>query len=87
MSLLIKYKLLFALLFILIGFQNDLWAKKAKKSKKVQEVNFDEMSLQGQIRNPQGSYLVQKNGIQFMPLYDVQKSVDTKLRKSQEWMR
>lgn len=62
-------------------------AKPKKKAPKTQEVNFDEMSLQGQVRNPQGAYLVQKNGIQFMPLYDIQKNVDQKIRKSQEWMR
>jgi len=58
-----------------------------KKGAKSQEVNFDEMSLQGQVRNPQGSYLIQKNGIQFMPLYDIQKDVDERIRKSQEWLR
>ena len=58
----------------------------SKKSKK-QEVNFEEMSLQGQIRNPQGAYLVQKNGIRFMPLYEVQKNLDQKIRQSQSWMR
>lgn len=67
------------------GFASPKTSKK--KAPKTQEINFDEMSLQGQVRNPQGAYLVQKNGIQFMPLYDVQKSVDERIRKSQEWMR
>jgi hypothetical protein len=58
-----------------------------KRSPKTQEINFDEMTLQGQIRNPHGAYLVQKNGIQFMPLYDIQKDVDDKIRRSGEWMR
>lgn len=60
----------------------------AKKNKsKTQEVNFEEMSLQGQIRNPQGAYLVQKNGIRFMPLIEIQKNLDAKIRQSQGWMR
>lgn len=60
-------------------------AKKGKS--KTQEVNFEEMSLQGQIRNPQGAYLVQKNGIRFMPLIEIQKNLDAKIRQSQGWMR
>jgi hypothetical protein len=68
------------------------WGKKSssnkkEKSPKTQEVNFDEISLNGQVRNPQGAYLVQKNGLQFMPLYDIQKNIDSKIRRSQEWAR
>ncbi len=50
--------------------------------RKVQEVNFAEMDLKGTVRNPDGAYLVQKRGIKFMPLYDMQKSMDTKIRDS-----
>jgi len=57
-------------------------AQAGKKNvRKVQEVNFSEMSLKGAIRNPDGSYLVQKKGIKFMPLYEVQKNFDEKIRK------
>lgn len=50
--------------------------------RKVQEVNFGEMNLKGTIRNPDGAYLVQKKGIKFMPLYDVQKDMDSRIRES-----
>ncbi|MCS6838085.1 MAG: hypothetical protein NZ480_04495 [Bdellovibrionaceae bacterium] len=60
---------------------------KIKKSGKVQEVNFEEMTLSGQIRSPQGAYLIQKNGIKFLPLYEVKKNVDGKIRESVEWLR
>jgi len=76
-------------LLLLLGVTSVAAGNKnsKKKAPKTQEINFDEMSLQGQVRNPQGAYLVQKNGIQFMPLYDIQKSVDDKIRRSGEWMR
>jgi hypothetical protein len=51
--------------------------------KKVQEVNFEEMMMKGTIRNPDGSFLVQKKGLKFFPLYQVQKSFDTKIRESE----
>lgn len=55
---------------------------KKKTFRKVQEVNFSEMSLKGALRNPDGSYLVQKKGIKFLPLYDVQKNFDERIRAS-----
>jgi hypothetical protein len=68
------------ILFTFLAAGND--AKKKKSYRKVQEVNFSEMSLKGSIRNPDGSYLVQKKGIKFLPLYEVQKNFDEKIRKS-----
>lgn len=55
---------------------------KTRSVRKVQEVNFGEMNLKGTIRNPDGAYLVQKRGVKFMPLYDVQKDMDGRIRES-----
>jgi hypothetical protein len=60
---------------------------KTKTIRKVQEVNFAELNLKGTIRNPDGAYLVQKRGIKFMPLYDVQKDMDAKIRDSVQYVR
>jgi hypothetical protein len=55
---------------------------KTKKTRQVQEVNFSEMNLKGTIRNPDGAYLVQKRGIKFIPLHDVQKDLDQRIRET-----
>lgn len=55
---------------------------KQRTVRKVQEVNFGDMNLKGTVRNPDGAYLVQKRGIKFMPLYDVQKDMDGRIRES-----
>ena len=55
---------------------------KTTKVRSVQEVNFSEMNLKGTIRNPDGAYLVQKKGLKFMPLHDVQKDMDGKIRET-----
>lgn len=60
---------------------------KTKNVRKVQEVNFAELDLKGTVRNPDGAYLVQKRGIKFMPLHDVQKEMDTKIRDSVQYVR
>ena len=67
--------------FILLGASTTAFAKQ-RTVRKVQEVNFGEMNLKGTIRNPDGAYLVQKRGIKFMPLYDVQKDMDGRIRES-----
>ncbi|MBC7742840.1 MAG: hypothetical protein H7061_11635 [Bdellovibrionaceae bacterium] len=64
-----------SLLFIAINSD-----AKTQKVRQVQEVNFSEMNLKGTIRNPDGAYLVQKKGLKFMPLHDVQKDMDQKIR-------
>lgn len=64
---------------IFIGINSNA---KTSKVRQVQEVNFSEMNLKGTIRNPDGAYLVQKKGLKFMPLHDVQKDMDQKLRET-----
>ncbi|QDK37328.1 hypothetical protein [Bdellovibrio sp. NC01] len=66
--------------FILLGTATGF--AKTRTVRKVQEVNFGDMNLKGTIRNPDGAYLVQKRGIKFMPLYDVQKDMDGRIRES-----
>lgn len=60
---------------------------KTKNVRKVQEVNFDEMSLKGEIRNPDGAYLVQKRGLKFMPLHQVKKDMDARIRESSFYVK
>jgi hypothetical protein len=66
-------------LFLLIS---SIPAFAKKTVRQVQEVNFGDMNLKGTIRNPDGAYLVQKRGIKFMPLHDVQKDLDQKIRET-----
>lgn len=60
---------------------------KKRSIRKVQEVNFGEMSLKGTIRNPDGAYLVQKRGIKFLPLYEVKKDMDSRIRDSSFYVK
>ncbi|MBX3039347.1 MAG: hypothetical protein KF789_01405 [Bdellovibrionaceae bacterium] len=64
-----------------------LVAGPKKSVRKVQEVNFAEMSLKGTIRNPDGAYLVQKRGLRFMPLHDVKKDMDARIRESSFYVK
>lgn len=61
-----------------------LWAAPRKK---LQEVNFSEMDVQGSARTPDGTYLVQRRGLRFLPLYEVKKDFDQKIRKATSYLK
>ena len=50
-------------------------------------MNFGEMNLKGTVRNPDGAYLVQKRGIRFKALHDVQEDMDIRIRETSLYMR
>ncbi|MEZ0391789.1 MAG: hypothetical protein ACAH59_06210 [Pseudobdellovibrionaceae bacterium] len=70
-----------------VALSGHLSQAKSKTVRKVQEVNFAEMDLKGTVRNPDGAYLVQKRGIKFMPLHDVQRDMDSRIRESAQYVR
>lgn len=81
----VKFYLVISILFT---FSPDLFGQSKKRVvRKVQEVNFAEMSIKGTVRNPDGAFLVQKKGIKFMPLIDVQKNMDKKIREASFYVR
>lgn len=84
-----QLKTLIAGLIVVLGSMSFVTKAEAKKkvTRKVQEVNFGEMNLKGTIRNPDGAYLVQKKGIKFLPLYDIQKDMDSRIRESSLYLR
>ena len=70
------------ILSLIILFGSEPGFAKSTKVRQTQEVNFSEMNLKGTIRNPDGAYLVQKKGLKFLPLYNVQKDLDHKIREA-----
>jgi hypothetical protein len=68
------------ILIILLGSLSA--TAKTVKIRSTQEVNFSEMNLKGTVRNPDGAYLVQKKGLKFQPLHDIQKDFDQKIRET-----
>ena len=65
-------------------------AGKTKKNvtfRKTQEVNFDGSDIDGQVRSPDGAYLLQKRGVHFMPLYKVNNQFEKNILESVEYLR
>lgn len=65
---------------------STVFAKKVQY-RKVQDVNFDAMDVDGQVRNPDGAYVVQKRVIEFLPLYKVRKNFDENIKESVEYVK
>lgn len=76
-----KISLGFSMFLMIFAISASVEAK-TKVVRKVQEVNFQEASLKGTIRNPDGAYLVQKRGMKFLPLVEIQKDMDAKIRNA-----
>jgi hypothetical protein len=72
---------------VMVLFSGSTVFAKKVQYRKSQEVNFDAMDVDGQVRNPDGAYLVQKRGIDFVPLYKVRKNFDDSIKESAEYMK
>ncbi len=80
---------------VLLAFSLTVGAEEAKKTetkkkvqyRKTQEVNFDETDIDGQVRSPDGAYLLQKRGVQFLPLYKVNNQFEKNILESVEYLR
>lgn len=57
------------------------------KYRKTQEVNFEEQDIDGLARTPTGAYLVQKRGVDFVPLFKVRERFDESIKDSIEYLR
>jgi hypothetical protein len=53
-----------------------------KKYRKTQDVNFEATDIDGKVTNPDGAYLVQKRGVDFLPLYKVRQNFDESIKES-----
>lgn len=80
-----------ALIFILAFlFGSSVWAEGKKKNvsyRKTQEVSFDAADIDGVVRSPDGAYLLQKQGVKFMPLYKVNRQFEKNIKSSVEYLR
>ena len=65
---------------------STVWAKKVE-FRKTQDVNFDATDIDGQVRSPDGAYVVQKRVIDFMPLYKVRRNFDENIKESVEYVK
>lgn len=62
-------------------------ADKKVSYRKTQDVNFEATDIDGQVRTPDGAYLLQKRGVRFLPLYKVNDQFEKNILESVEYLR
>jgi hypothetical protein len=75
---------------IILGFAAPALGDGAKKKvqyRKTQEVDFDGSDIDGQVRSPDGAYLLQKRGVRFIPLYKVNNEFEKNILDSVEYLK
>lgn len=75
------------IVYICIFFVSDLAQAESRKPAKVQKINFDGQDVDGKVRQPDGSYIVQKRGIEFIPLYKLKENFDEQVEDSLEYLK
>ena len=84
-------KHLMLITLVIVGFavnaKEDAESKKKVSYRKTQEVNFDGSDIDGQVRSPDGAYMLQKRGVQFLPLYKVNDQFEKNILDSVEYLR
>lgn len=72
--------------FVTEGFAQATERKPSSKLR-TQEVRFDALDVDGKSRTPDASYLSQKRGIKFLPLYKTKQDWEKKIQELAEYER
>lgn len=76
-NLKIQFKHLILIFFILTTF-NFVFAQKEKPKR----IDFDGLDVDGEVRTPDGQYILQKSGVDFLPIYEVKTEMKNEIKKS-----
>lgn len=74
---------LFLLLIVILAVAPQVHAK----ANRVQKINFEASDVDGKVRQPDGSYIVQKRGIEFIPLYKLKETFDEQIQDSVDYLK
>ncbi len=58
----------------------------AKKNKR-QTIDLEGADIDGEVRTPTGDYVLQKSGVDFLPLYEKKKEMNEEIKKSIHFLR
>lgn len=82
-----RHLVIFMTLAMFGSVLNGEESQKKVTYSKTQQVNFEDQSIDGKINSPDGAYLLQKRGVQFIPLYKVNNQFEKNILESVEYLR
>lgn len=57
------------------------------KKKKRQTIDLEGVDVDGEVRTPTGDYVLQKSGVDFLPLYEKKREMNQEIKKSIHFLR
>ncbi len=54
----------------------------ALAQQKPKRIDFDGLDVDGEVRTPDGQYILQKSGVDFLPIYEVKTEMQNEIKKS-----
>lgn len=73
----------FALILMIIMSGTFAFAQK----KKPERIDFDGLDVDGEVRTPDGQYILQKSGVDFLPIYEVKTEMKNEIKKSIHFLK
>jgi hypothetical protein len=71
------------LMILIIGMGPLAMAQKEKAKR----IDFDGLDVDGEVRTPDGQYILQKSGVDFLPIYEVKTEMQNEIKKSIYFLR
>lgn len=78
-------KLIMAILCVSIFICMKPSVSEAKKKR--QTIDLEGADIDGEIRTPTGDYVLQKSGVDFLPLYEKKKEMNKEIKKTVHFLR
>ncbi len=73
----------FMVILMVLVFSPGLYAQKEKPKR----IDFDALDVDGEVRTPDGQYILQKSGVDFLPIYEVKTEMQNEIKKSIYFLR
>lgn len=72
-----------ALILMIVLSSTFAFAQK----KKPERIDFDGLDVDGEVRTPDGQYILQKSGVDFLPIYEVKTEMKNEIKKSIHFLK
>lgn len=79
MKILLALAILFSFSFY---SSSDSYAKKKR-----QTIDLEGADIDGEVRTPTGDYVLQKSGVDFLPLYEKKREMNKEIKKTIHFLR
>lgn len=76
----------FLVLFFIFG-TISINAFGATTKKKRQTIDLEGADIDGEVRTPTGDYVLQKSGVDFLPLYENKREMNKEIKKTVHFLR